>query len=49
MLKEYGYGVVDGFDWNERKREINLAKHGIDFEDATEIFYGPNHSLSFRS
>jgi uncharacterized protein len=41
VLKEYDYESVDRFDWNERKRELNLAKHGIDFEDATEIFYGP--------
>jgi len=41
MLKEYDYESVDRFDWNERKRELNLVKHGIDFEDATEIFYGP--------
>jgi uncharacterized protein len=41
MLKEYDYESVDKFDWNERKSEQNLAKHGIDFEDATEVFYGP--------
>jgi hypothetical protein len=41
MLKKYDYESVDRFDWNERKRELNLAKHGIDFEDAIEIFYGP--------
>jgi uncharacterized DUF497 family protein len=29
------------FEWNERKNGLNLAKHGIDFEDATAIFYGP--------
>jgi uncharacterized DUF497 family protein len=41
MVKKYDYESVDRFDWNERKRELNLAKHGIDFEDAIEIFYGP--------
>ena len=30
-----------GFEWNERKRETNLAKHGIDFVDACRIFDGP--------
>ncbi|MGE5157446.1 MAG: BrnT family toxin [Gemmatimonas sp.] len=31
----------DGFEWDESKSEANLAKHGIDFEDAIEIFDGP--------
>jgi uncharacterized DUF497 family protein len=29
------------FDWDEPKRQANLAKHLIDFEDAIQIFYGP--------
>ena len=29
------------FDWDERKNLLNFAKHGIDFDDASEIFYGP--------
>ena len=29
------------YTWDETKREINLAKHGIDFRDAAEIFAGP--------
>ena len=41
MLENYDYESVIGFDWNERKSELNLAKHGIDFGDAIEIFYGP--------
>lgn len=28
------------FDWHERKREENLDKHRIDFEDAIYIFEG---------
>jgi uncharacterized protein len=27
------------FDWDERKNLLNFAKHGIDFDDAIEIFY----------
>ena len=27
--------------WNERKREINLAKHGLDFKDAHLVFDNP--------
>jgi uncharacterized DUF497 family protein len=29
------------FTWDETKRKINLAKHGIDFRDAVKIFDGP--------
>jgi uncharacterized DUF497 family protein len=30
-----------GFEWDHQKRELNLAKHGIDFDSAIEVFYGP--------
>ena len=29
------------FEWDERKRQVNLAKHYIDFQDAKRIFDGP--------
>ena len=29
------------FEWDERKRRINIKKHGIDFLDVPEIFQGP--------
>jgi uncharacterized DUF497 family protein len=29
------------FEWDERKRLTNLAKHGVDFEVARLIFNGP--------
>ena len=29
------------FTWDEKKRKLNLAKHGIDFADAPAIFEGP--------
>ena len=29
------------FTWDEAKRKVNLAKHGIDFRDAERIFDGP--------
>ena len=41
MLENYDYESVSGFDWDARKNELNLAKHGIDFDDASEVFYGP--------
>ena len=28
------------FEWDEQKREVNIAKHGVDFEDAKHIFDG---------
>lgn len=28
------------FEWDERKRKANLAKHGIDFVDAVTIWRG---------
>jgi uncharacterized DUF497 family protein len=28
------------FEWDERKREANLAKHGVDFRRVTELFDG---------
>jgi len=28
-------------EWDDRKCELNLAKHGIDFDSAIEVFYGP--------
>jgi uncharacterized DUF497 family protein len=38
---------IYAFEWDEKKRKSNLEKHGIDFEEATEIFYGA--SLFLRS
>lgn len=29
------------FTWDEKKRKLNLAKHGVDFLDASIIFDGP--------
>jgi uncharacterized DUF497 family protein len=29
------------FEWDENKNRLNLAKHGISFEDAIEIFEDP--------
>ena len=33
--------VTTGFEWDEIKSNANLIKHGISFEEATEVFYGP--------
>lgn len=29
------------FEWDETKAESNRRKHGIDFDDAIEVFYDP--------
>jgi hypothetical protein len=34
------------FDWNEKKRESNVKKHGIDFLDAQKAF--DNHHLTVQ-
>lgn len=31
------------FEWDERKRRLNLEKHGVDFLDAIQVFSDPNH------
>lgn len=33
---------VLGFEWNEQKSILNLRKHGIAFEEATEVFLDDN-------
>ncbi|KJC45415.1 BrnT family toxin [Bradyrhizobium sp. LTSP857] len=30
-----------GFEWDEEKNRANLVKHGISFNDASQIFEGP--------
>jgi len=29
------------YEWDEAKNRSNFAKHGLDFEDAEEVFTGP--------
>ena len=31
----------EDFEWDDEKRRRNVKKHAIDFEEATEVFYGP--------
>ena len=33
--------MFSGFEWDARKNAANLAKHGIDFDDAIGVFEGP--------
>lgn len=34
------------FDWDERKNEINIDKHGLDFSDGDELFSGHSPLLA---
>jgi uncharacterized DUF497 family protein len=34
------------FEWDAAKRLSNVAKHGIDFEDAKQVFADPRHFTS---
>lgn len=34
------FAGVDAFEWREEKAEANRRKHGIDFDEAKQIFYG---------
>lgn len=33
------------FEWDENKNQSNQLKHGISFEEATEIFRYPRYKL----
>lgn len=33
---------MDGFEWDPRKAEANLTKHGVDFADAAVSLEDPN-------
>ena len=41
MMENLDLKSCGGFDWDKRKSKSNLDKHGIDFDDAVEIFHGP--------
>ncbi len=36
------YIYIMEFEWDEDKNQSNISKHGIDFEQAKEIFEDPN-------
>jgi uncharacterized DUF497 family protein len=40
MMEGFDRESIRGFEWDKRKSDSNLAKHGIDFDGAVEIFYG---------
>ncbi len=42
------YIRIGEFEWDDNKRRFNIAKHGIDFDDAKEVFHDPA-ALTFPS
>ena len=40
MLEDDDDKSILEFEWDSEKNESNLAKHGLDFEDVSRIFYG---------
>jgi uncharacterized protein len=40
-MTDLEFELPAGFEWDEEKSKANLIKHGLDFEDASEVFYGP--------
>ena len=33
------------FSWDEKKRRLNLKRHGLDFVDAPSVFEGPTFTF----
>lgn len=40
-MPEFSSLAPAGFEWDEEKNRANRIKHGISFDDASQIFYGP--------
>ncbi|MBD2682375.1 MULTISPECIES: BrnT family toxin [Nostoc] len=34
-----------GFEWDENKALSNIQKHGVTFEEATEVFFDPFYKM----
>jgi len=37
------------FEWDENKAQSNIKKHGVTFEEATEVFFDPFHQTGDAS
>ena len=42
------YSHPRGFEWDENKRRANIEKHGLDFNDAKDVFLDPRQ-FTYRS
>jgi uncharacterized protein len=38
---DFEFLAPTGFEWDDVKSDANLVKHGISFDEASEIFYRP--------
>jgi uncharacterized DUF497 family protein len=38
---EFEFLAPAAFEWDENKSKANISKHGYDFDDASQVFYGP--------
>ena len=43
--KEKVYTVYTKYEWDEQKNKINIAKHGVSFEEAVTVFSDPKSIL----
>ena len=46
---EQDLAMASSFEWDERKRQSNLDKHGIDFLDVGQPFSGPHLRSEVRT
>lgn len=37
----YDYTAAMNFEWNEQKNQSNITRHGLNFDDAWEVFEAP--------
>lgn len=47
-MEEDFFARINSFEWDDTKRRANVAKHGIDFVDAVEVFADPKQ-ITYRS
>ena len=45
MDKDLVWGVNPKFEWDEKKRQLNIDKHGVDFADIESLFAGMTVTL----
>lgn len=48
MERDEGHPLQSGLEWEDDKNTLNVEKHGIESEDATEAFNDPS-SFEYRS
>jgi uncharacterized DUF497 family protein len=41
------YNNIDGFEWDAKKELTNIAKHGVSFREAAQVFADPNRIIIY--